>query len=141
VRDGGNASMYGFTMRWYNAGVSRTMWICCLEYCTRRVHDVGSDAIMRRSAIDLANVHLGGRVDDIDFDVWSVFGMAQPAQHPRILKEERTSDPGYESSRGCEGRADDVGTLYELGRRYEAVGEGGQCSPFDADYSHFRLAI
>jgi len=43
VRDGGNASTYGFTMRWYNAGVSRTMWICCLEYCTRGVHDVGPD--------------------------------------------------------------------------------------------------
>jgi hypothetical protein len=36
VRDAGNASMYGLTMRSYNAGVSRTMWNCCLEYCTRR---------------------------------------------------------------------------------------------------------
>ena len=52
---------------------------------------------MRRGVIDLANVHLGGRADDIDLDVWSVLGMAQPAQHPRILEEERTSDIGCES--------------------------------------------
>lgn len=36
VRDAGKASMYGFTMRSYNAGVSRTMWTCCTEYCTKK---------------------------------------------------------------------------------------------------------
>lgn len=36
VRDAGKASMYGFTMRSYNAGVSRTMWTCCMEYCTKK---------------------------------------------------------------------------------------------------------
>jgi hypothetical protein len=36
VRDAGNASMYGLTIRSYNAGVSRTMWTFCVEYCTKR---------------------------------------------------------------------------------------------------------
>jgi len=36
---------------------------------------------------------------------------------------------------------DDVGSLYELGCRYEAIGEGGQCCPFDTDYGCFRLVI
>ena len=30
-------------------------------------------------------MHVGGRINDIDLDVWPVLGMAQPAQHPRIL--------------------------------------------------------
>ena len=34
-------------------------------------------------------MHLGGRANDIDFDVWPVLGLAQPAQHPRVLEEER----------------------------------------------------
>jgi hypothetical protein len=50
VRDAGNASIYGLTMRSYNAGVSRKMWVCCLEYCTEKFHDSALDAIMGRSS-------------------------------------------------------------------------------------------
>jgi hypothetical protein len=34
---------------------------------------------------------------------------------------------------------DDVGALYELGCRYEVIGEGGQRCPFDTDYGHLCL--
>ena len=37
--------------------------------------------------------------------------------------------------------ADDVCCFDELGRCYEAVGEGGKCCPFDTDYGKFRLSI
>ena len=35
-------------------------------------------------------MHLGGRADDVDLDVWSVLGVSQPAQHPRILEDVRS---------------------------------------------------
>lgn len=96
VRDAGNVSMYGLTVRSYNAGVSRTMWTCCSEYCTKKtVQDSGLDCNYGTKWNDLANVHVSGRINDIDLDVWPVLGMAQPAQHPRILVEELlTKSPG-----------------------------------------------
>lgn len=39
-------------------------------------------------------MHLSGRTNDIDLDIWPVLGMAQPAQHPRILEEEVLSKRG-----------------------------------------------
>lgn len=84
--------MYGLTMRSYNAGVSRTMWTCCLEYCIKKAtQDTGSDCKYGTKWNDLANVQVGGRINNIDLDVWPVLEMAQPAQHPRILEEEMLS--------------------------------------------------
>jgi hypothetical protein len=45
VCDAGKASMYGFTMRSYNAGVSRTMWTCCLEYHTKNNNKKGGGIV------------------------------------------------------------------------------------------------
>ena len=42
-------------------------------------------------------MHVGGRINDIDLDVWPVLGMAQPAQHPRILGEEMLSKKGEQA--------------------------------------------
>jgi hypothetical protein len=44
-------------------------------------------------------VHVSGRIDDIDLDVWPVLGMAQPAQHPRILEEQMLSKKGGQAIR------------------------------------------
>jgi hypothetical protein len=74
-------------------------------------------------------VQISGRIYDIDLYVWPVLGMAQPAQHPRILAEEMLSKRQLSRE-----RADDVSGLDELGRCYEAVGERGKCCPFDTDY-------
>ena len=38
---------------------------------------------------NLADVHVGGRTDDIDFDIWPILRRAQPAKHPRILQRRR----------------------------------------------------
>ena len=46
---------------------------------------------------DLANVHVGSRINDIDLDVWPVLGVTQPAQHPRILGEEMLSKKGEQA--------------------------------------------
>ena len=79
MRDAGEASMYGFTMRSYNAGVSRTMWTCWLEYCNKKerkekgvVKDSGSGCNHGTRWNDLANVHVSGRINDINLDVWPV---------------------------------------------------------------------
>lgn len=42
-------------------------------------------------------MHVGGRINDIDLDVWPGLGMAQPAQHPRILGEEMLSKKGEQA--------------------------------------------
>jgi hypothetical protein len=44
-------------------------------------------------------VHVSGRIDDIDLDVWPVLRMAQPAQHPRILEEQMLSKKGGQAIR------------------------------------------
>lgn len=62
--------MYGFTMRSYNAGVSRTMWICWLEYCAIKRGVVKDFVIMEQAEMnDLANVHISGWINDINLDV------------------------------------------------------------------------
>ena len=40
------------------------------------IYDFDSDAIIKTKWTDLADVHLSGRADDIDLDVWSVLGVA-----------------------------------------------------------------
>jgi hypothetical protein len=77
VRDAGKASMYGFTMRSYNAGVSRTMWTCCLEYCTKKKGGGRGFLkilvrVVNHGMNDLANVHVSCRINDINLDVWPV---------------------------------------------------------------------
>jgi hypothetical protein len=54
--------------------------------------------VERRGMNDLANVHVSGWINDINLDVWPVLGVAQPAQHPRILEEERSSKEGVLSN-------------------------------------------
>lgn len=65
--------------------------------------------------------------------------MAQPAQHPCILDEERSSKEGEFRGLASRERADDVGGLDKLGRRYETVGERGKCCPFDTEDDRFRF--
>lgn len=43
-------------------------------------------------------MHLSGRTNDIDLDIWPVLGMAQPAQHPRILEKEVLSKRGVKQA-------------------------------------------
>jgi len=77
--------MYGFTMRSYKAGVSRTTWNCLLELCAKKKKGIVKDGWVGMKWNDLANVYIGGRINDIDLYVWPILGMSQPTQHPHIL--------------------------------------------------------
>jgi hypothetical protein len=87
-------------VRPYNAFIQRRrlaynvdllLGVLCLKQI---VQDSGSDCNHETRWNDLANVHLSDRTNDIDLDIWPVLGMAQPAQHPRILEKEMLSKRG-----------------------------------------------
>lgn len=82
VRDGGNASIYGFTIFSYNSAVSRTMNSSCFVYYTRS--KIMPNSIIHTLAC-LANVHFCSGAYYVDLEIGVLARGFQPAKEPRIL--------------------------------------------------------
>ena len=48
---------------------------------------------------NLADVHVGGRTDDINFDIRPILRRAQPAKHPCILQRRRQDQTWIQNER------------------------------------------